>query len=114
MASRYGNAIGDEGAGVFTRFLVYKMSERGKSAVFVDKYFPSSQLCSNCGTRNAKVKDLSVRSWTCDSCGASHDRDVNAARNILAEGLRLLEKEGILIKVTNRGTHGGSSLILTA
>lgn len=114
MASRYGNAVGDEGAGMFTRFLVYKMSERGKSAVFVDKYFPSSQLCSNCGTRNVKVKDLSVRSWKCDSCGASHDRDANAARNILAEGLRLLEKEGVLINVTNRGTHGGSSLILTA
>ncbi len=56
----------------------------------IDRYFPSSQLCSECSYQNPMFKDLSVRIWECPHCGAVHDRDENAARNIKKEGERLL------------------------
>ena len=85
-----GKATMDNGYGMFRKFLQYKMEERGKYFVKVDKYFPSSQLCSNCGYRNDEVKDLRIRKWTCPHCGVEHDRDINAAINIRKEGLRIL------------------------
>ena len=83
-------AISDAGWGEFRRQLQYKADWYGKKVVTINSFYPSSQLCSCCGTQWAGTKDLSVRSWTCPVCGARHDRDVNAARNILNEGLRLL------------------------
>ena len=88
-----GKATLDNGYGMFRSFLKYKLEDRGKRLVVVDKWYPSSQICSNCGHKNPLLKDLTIRKWTCHHCGASHDRDVNAAVNILREGLRSLSKE---------------------
>lgn len=83
-------AISDASWGEFRRQLGYKTKWYGKVLVTVDRFYPSSQLCSECGTQWPGTKDLSVREWTCPECGATHDRDRNAAINILNEGLRLL------------------------
>ena len=83
-------AISDAGWGEFRRQLQYKAAWYGKEVVAIDRFYPSSQLCSACGAQWSGTKDLSVREWTCPQCGAQHDRDINAAKNILNEGLRLL------------------------
>lgn len=83
-------SIVDASWGEFRRQLTYKAEWYGRELVVIDKFYPSSQLCSACGAQWPGTKDLSVREWTCPKCGTVHDRDVNAAKNILAEGLRIL------------------------
>lgn len=83
-------SISDVAWGELTRQLQYKAEWYGRQVIKIDRFYPSSQLCSGCGFKNPALKDLSTRSWVCPACGEQHDRDVNAAHNILAEGLRLL------------------------
>ena len=70
------------------RVLKYKALWNNKKLIQIDKYYPSSQICNICGYQNRKIKDLSIRSWECPQCGCTHDRDLNAATNIMLEGLK--------------------------
>lgn len=84
-----GKSVSDNAWGMFTVFLKYKLENEGKLLVKVDKWFPSSKKCNECGEINHELQ-LSDREWVCKSCGCVIDRDYNAAKNIRDEGLRLL------------------------
>ena len=83
-------AISDVSWSEFCRQLEYKCLWYDKKFVKIDTYFASSQLCSNCGYKNSDIKNLDIREWTCPECSTHHDRDINAATNILNQGLTLL------------------------
>lgn len=84
-----GKATLDNGYGMFLSMLEYKLSDRNKYLIKVDKWFPSSQICHCCGMLHPEMKNLTIRTMKCD-CGLTINRDQNAAINILKEGLRLL------------------------
>ncbi len=86
-----GKATLDNGYGMFLNMLEYKLSDRGKYLIKVDKWYPSSQICHNCGYKNPVVKDLNVRTVICPCCGATYDRDENSSLNTRDEGLRLFK-----------------------
>ncbi|MET8806418.1 RNA-guided endonuclease TnpB family protein [Streptomyces sp. NPDC004546] len=102
---RLARAISDAAWREFRSMLEYKAQWYGREVIAVDRWFPSSKLCSNCGTLQDKMP-LSVRTWTCD-CGVTHDRDVNAARNTLAAGLAV-SACGAGVR-PQRSTPGGQS-----
>jgi putative transposase len=91
-------SVVDVGWGIFLGYLTYKSQQSGVKVQRISRWFPSSKTCSKCGWIK---KDLTLRdrTWTCDQCGVKHDRDINAAINILNEGLRLQSTVGIT------GTH---------
>ncbi len=88
-----GKATMDNGYGKFTTFLKQKLDRQRKQLIKVDKWYPSSQICSCCGYRNKELKNLQIRKWECPRCGVKHDRDHNAAVNIRNEAIRLLAME---------------------
>ena len=90
MAKEYGKGVNDDSFYQIKYRLNEKMIEYGHQLVVIDRYYPSSQICHNCGYRYRDTKDIHVREWTCPHCGETHDRDVNAAKNILKEGERIV------------------------
>nr|DAL24113.1 MAG TPA_asm: endonuclease [Caudoviricetes sp.] len=85
-------SVSDVGWYEFRRQLEYKAKWYGRTISFVDKWYPSSQICSNCGNNTGK-KTLDIREFDCPYCGRHHDRDINASINILNEGLRILNNK---------------------
>ena len=83
-------SISDVSWSEFVRQLQYKADWYDKIVQQIDSYFASSQICNVCRYKNVEVKNLSVREWECPKCHTVHDRDDNAATNILNEGMRLL------------------------
>ena len=101
---RLARAISCTGWGEFRRQLEYKCERYGRTLIVIDRWHPSSKTCSACGHLLAELS-LSTRHWTCPSCGARHDRDVNAAKNILAAGLAVIACGGA---VRRTGTPQGA------
>lgn len=86
--TRLAKSVHDAGWSAFVNMLEYKAARYGRTFAKVDRWAPTSQVCSTCGVKDGK-KPLNVRKWDCAACGAHHDRDVNAARNILSLGQKV-------------------------
>jgi len=92
--------IADVSWGNFVKLLEYKCDWYEKELIKVNRFYPSSKTCSSCGWINQELK-LSDRKWTCN-CGKTHDRDINASKNILKEGLKIYGKELAITKVESK------------
>ena len=83
--------IGDCSWSEFGRLLEYKAEWYGRTVHKINTFYPSSQLCFTCGYQNVEIKDIHIRKWICPKCGSNHDRDINASKNILRQGLKELK-----------------------
>ena len=92
--SKLARNISDVSWSKFVSMLIYKADWYGRKVIKVPSTYPSSQLCSKCGYKNSITRDLAIRKWTCPKCGSIHDRDINAAKNILSKGIETLTKDG--------------------
>ena len=92
--SKLARNISDVSWSRFISMLIYKADWYGRTIVKVPTDYPSSQLCSICGYKNSITKDIAIRKWICPKCGSIHDRDINAAKNILSKGIEMLTKDG--------------------
>ena len=90
----YNKSLLDSSMSRLLTMLAYKASWYRRTIVKIPSDYPSSQLCSSCGYKNPITKNLSVRTWECPECGIIHDRDINAAKNILSKGIEMLTKDG--------------------
>ncbi len=90
---RLAKEIASVGWGQFLTYVQYKLERKGGIFIKVDRFYASSQLCNNCGYKNADVKNLKVRKWTCPECGTVHDRDENAKNNLLKKATEILEAD---------------------
>ena len=90
----YNKSLLDSSMSRLLTMLTYKASWYGRTIVKIPSDYPSSQLCSSCGYKNSITKNLAVRTWTCPHCQSKHDRDINAAINILRKGIEMLSKDG--------------------
>ncbi len=95
MARLWGRKVHSLGFSEFVEILEYEAIKVGTRISFIDRFYPSSQLCSVCGYKNPEVKNLKIREWDCPSCGMHHDRDRNAAINILMAGASAIGGEPI-------------------
>ena len=93
MDKRFKKSINDFGLNAFLSILEYVAHRTGKTVMYADKYYPSSQLCSACGYKNTALKNIKIREWVCPSCGCSHDRDFNAALNLQKVGASAFSKQ---------------------
>ncbi len=95
MQKLWGRKINDLGFYSFVQILKYEALKNGVTIIEIPKFYPSSQTCSECGYQNSEIKDLRIREWKCPSCGAEHDRDINAAKNILRVGASTLRGDDV-------------------
>ena len=92
--SKLARNISDVSWSRLVSMLIYKANWYGRKVIKIPFNYPSSQLCSICSYKNSITKDLRIRKWTCPECGTIHDRDINAAKNILSKGIEMLTKDG--------------------
>ena len=95
MQQLWGRKINDLGFYSFVQILKYEAHKNGVTIIEIPKYYPSSQTCSECGYKNPEIKDLRIREWKCPNCGTEHDRDINAAKNILRVGASTLRGDDV-------------------
>ena len=110
MARRWGRKVHSLGFSEFVKILEYEAMKAGIRISFIDRFYPSSQLCSECGYKNPEVKNLKIREWDCPQCHTHHDRDKNAAKNILMAGASAIGGEPVRPEQCSRAPMGSGKV----